>query len=601
MADTSRGTDEHAGAVLRRLRYSGGRRISQRALATLLGTSRAHIARLELHGFPPLTEEQLDRLRKAGDTIIPPFTRAEIGELRGAMQAVSAAAVEQTDRAVGAMAIRAAQIFSLWQGGPSPLERYPDGSEPHAGLSDASGQVPAGRPAFLTSLSEVADAVKEDIGFLAGRYHPGPAGGPGTEPDLIMTHFAGRNLVEEAEQPERLRDAIIELLRKGATVEYLIAPSAMQAPQGLVSLVPVMIYYLSQGSQRYRVHLIPEFEHRLAYGIYVAGDRGVLVAHGDGGRAVAVRTGGPPDIAALRDLLRPYWKGSRSIIEDLGRRTTDTVTGQATGMSDPMRFDHVLTSVETEDGPRRLAKDGLSILNIPVAVQAWKGRAAELCTARRIPEDLLSILHSQAWELAAHGLDGLPHDVLQAHAHDPGVAAALAEVEDYARGLQQRQKAWGDQLSRHEFWDACPKAALLEFMSTGQLPCDEMPPTCGYKAEREDIEIIITRLITRLRSNRNYHLALIEELPFTKWFFFEVKASHVLAQVFDTRMPDKEAKHPSDDDMLSAHIDCPPIADAFAGWFDEHVLRTATDPPWQDNHRVASWIEKQFQESKRLW
>ena len=56
---------ENPGAALRQLRYTGGRRLSQRALATMLGTSRAHIARLELQGSPPLTDEQLDRLEKA--------------------------------------------------------------------------------------------------------------------------------------------------------------------------------------------------------------------------------------------------------------------------------------------------------------------------------------------------------------------------------------------------------------------------------------------------------------------------------------------------------------------------------------------------------
>jgi transcriptional regulator with XRE-family HTH domain len=108
-----RRSGEDAGAVLRRLRHTGGRRISQRALATLLGTSRAHIARLELHGSPPLTDEQLNRLQRAGDTIQPPFSRDEMGELRGAMQAAGTSAVEQTDQAVRDIAVRAAQIFSL--------------------------------------------------------------------------------------------------------------------------------------------------------------------------------------------------------------------------------------------------------------------------------------------------------------------------------------------------------------------------------------------------------------------------------------------------------------------------------------------------------
>ena len=101
------GMGEHPGAVLRRLRYTGGRRLSQRALATLLGTSRAHIARLELHGSPPLTDEQLDRLEKAGDAVRPPFSRAEIDELRTAMHTVRSATIEQADKAVEDIATRA--------------------------------------------------------------------------------------------------------------------------------------------------------------------------------------------------------------------------------------------------------------------------------------------------------------------------------------------------------------------------------------------------------------------------------------------------------------------------------------------------------------
>ena len=58
MLDTP--TPAHPGALLRQLRYTGGRRISQRALAMLLDTSRAHVARLELQGSPLLTEAQLD-------------------------------------------------------------------------------------------------------------------------------------------------------------------------------------------------------------------------------------------------------------------------------------------------------------------------------------------------------------------------------------------------------------------------------------------------------------------------------------------------------------------------------------------------------------
>lgn len=50
--------------------------------------------------------------------------------------------------------------------------------------------------------------------------------------------------------------------------------------------------------------------------------------------------------------------------------------------------------------------------------------------------------------------------------------------------------------------------------------------------------------------------------------------------------------------MLSVHIDYEPIAAAFAGWFDEHVLKPETKPPWQDNRSVAKWLEDELRRSK---
>ena len=107
---------------------------------------------------------------------------------------------------------------------------------------------------------------------------------------MIMTYFGQRNLVEEAKDPEKFRDVIREVLREGGTVELLIAPPSEEASQDLVALVPHMISYLGQGGPRYRAHVIDESRHPLAYGICIAGDRGLLIARGDGGRAAAVRT-----------------------------------------------------------------------------------------------------------------------------------------------------------------------------------------------------------------------------------------------------------------------------------------------------------------------
>jgi hypothetical protein len=307
-----------------------------------------------------------------------------------------------------------------------------------------------------------------------------------------------------------------------------------------------------------------------------------------------VRTNDRHDVDALRELLRPYWEDKDPIIEEVGRRTRETVAGRSPDPSVALPFEQLLTSVEMEEGPRRLVKKGLSILNIPVAIHAWKWRAAELCTAGWIPEDLREVLRAQAWDLAKHGLRQLPPAVLDKYPHGGRVRKALEALEEYAQGLQMRQAAWGDQLSRHQFWDACPKSALRQFISTGELPPDEIPPGCGYRAEPGDIETIITRLIIRLRSSRNYHLALIEdEHQFPYWFYFGVKGAHVLAQVFDGSPAGEGTDEAAGagDNMLNVHIHYAPIAEAFAGWFDERVLRPAVRPAWQDNRGVADWLE----------
>ncbi len=584
----------HPGTLLRQLRYTRGRRISQQALAILVATSRAHIARLELRGYPALTEEQLDRLEKAGNVVRPPFSRAEIDELRSAMHTAKASAVEQADKALHGIADRAGQIFA-------PPGRL--GERGHEDVPEAAPDpfAAGSRPRFLTELPQVLNALQDDIEHLIrDRRSRRPSRG-GAEPDLILAWFE-RNLVEEAEDPEELREVTREVLRRGGTAEILLAPAAKEASEDLVALVPPVITYLGQGGNRFRVHVIDESRHPLAYDICVAGDRGLLIARSRGGRTAAVRTNDHHDVDALRDLLRPYWENKEPIIEEVGRRTRETVAGHFPEPSVAWPFEQLLTSVEVEEGARRLVKKGLSILNIPVAIHAWKWRAAELCTAGWIPGDLLEILHAQAWGLAEHGLRQLPPTVLDTYTRRRRVRKALKALEEYAQDLNRRHAAWGEQLSRHQFWDACPKSAIRAFISTGELPSDEIPPACEYRAERGDIETIITRLIIRLRSSRNYHLALIDdEQPFPQWSYFWVKGAHVLAQVFgspqEPQGTDRAAQ--ASDDMLNIHIHSAPIAGAFAGWFDEHVLKTATHPGWQDNRDVADWLENELQKHGR--
>jgi hypothetical protein len=576
--------------VLRQLRYAGGRRLSQRALATLLGTSRAHIARLELHGSPPLTDEQLDRLEKAGDAVRPPFSRAEIDELRTAMHTVRSATIEQANKAVEDIATRAGlgQIFPTTD---RAAEQKDEDAPPDSPFSDSDR-----RPKFLTDISEAMEAAREDIEYLAWERRTRRRSQASANPDMIVTYFGPHNPAEQAKDPEKFRAAIRAALREGGTAKQLLAPPSEEASQDLVAVVPQLISYLGQGGPRFKAHVIDESRHPLAYGICIAGDRGLLIARGDGGRTVAVRTNDPDDVAALHDLLRPYWKDKKPIIEDAGRRTRETVAGHSPEPSIALPFERLLTAVEVEEGPRRLFKQGLSILNIPVAIHAWKWRAAELCTAGWIPPDLLAVLHAQAWDLAAHGPGQLPPALLDKYPSGGRVRKALQDLEEYARGLQARHAAWGDQLTRHQFWDACPKTALTDFITTGVLPPDEIPPACEYRAERGDIETIITRLITRLRSSRNYHLALIDDpQPFPQWFYFGVKGSHVLAQVFGSPPSTDRAERSasSGDDMLNVHIDYAPIAAALAGWFDDYALKAA-DPPWQDNHAVANWLEGQL-------
>ena len=580
---------ENPGAVLRQLRYTGGRRLSQRALATLVGASRAHIARLELQGSPPLTDEQLDRLEKAGDAVRPPFSRTEIDELRVAMHTVRAATIEQANKAVEDIATRAG-LGQIFPAADLAGEQEDEGTPPDDPFASSS------RPKFLTEISQAVEAAQEDIKYLAWERRTRQPSRASAEPDMLLTYFGQRNLVEEAKDPEKFRDAIREVLRRGGTAEHLIAPAAEEASQDLVAVVPQMISYLGQGGPRYRAHVIDESRHPLAYGLCIAGDRAILITRGDDGRTVAVRTNDPDDVAALRDLLRPYWENKEPIIEEAGRRTGETIAGRSPEPSIAVPFERLLTAVEVEEGPRRLFKEGLSILNIPVAIHAWKWRAAELCTAGWIPPGLLEVLHAQAWDLAAHGLRQLPPAVLEKYPRHGRVRKALQALEEYARGLQARHAAWGDQLTRHQFWDACPKSALTQFITTGELPPDEIPAACEYRAGRGDIETIITRLITRLRSSRNYHLALLDDpRPFPQWFYFGVKGAHVLAQVFGSppSAARAELSTGSGNDMLNVHIDYAPIAAAFAGWFDDYVLKAA-DPPWQDDRAVADWLEDQL-------
>jgi hypothetical protein len=579
---------ENPGAVLRQLRYAQGRRLSQRALSTLLGTTRAHIARLELQGSPPLTDEQLDRLEKAGDAVRPPFSRGEIDELRTAMHTIPSATIEQANKAVEDIAARVGlgQIFPAVDRADEPGDEDTRPADP---FGDSS------RPTFLTDISEAMEAAREDIKYLARERRTRPRSPDSTDPDMILTYFGHRNLVDEAKEPEKFRDAIREVLRGGGTAEHLFAPPSEEASQDLVAVIPQIISYLGQGGPRYRAHVIDEPRHLLAYGICIAGGRGLLITRGDGG-TVAVHTNDAEDVAALHDLLRPYWQDKEPIIKDAGRRTRESVLGHSPEPSVAMPFEQLLTAVEVEEGPRRLFKEGLSILNIPVAIHAWKWRAAELCTAGWIPPDLLEVLHAQAWDLAAHGLGQLPPAVLDKYPSGGKVRKALQALEEYARSLQARHDAWGDQLTRYQFWDACPKSVLTQFIATGQLPPDEIPPTCDYRADRADRETVIARLITRLRTTRNYHLALIDDArPFPQWFYFGVKAAHVLAQVFGSPPSADKAERPagSGDDMLNVHIDYAPIAAAFAGWFDDYVLKAA-DPPWHDNHAVANWLEDEL-------
>jgi hypothetical protein len=600
LGSSSDSDGEHPGAVLRRLRHTAGRRVSQAALASHLHTSRAHVARLELHGFPRLTDEQLDRLEKAGDVIRPPFSADEISELRRAMRAVSMVTIKQADKAVRDIAAGTVQIFPFLSAATESAIKRTHRARPCA-MADPF--VTANRPKFLTGITEAVAAVEEDLKLLARQLRTGQPSWSGAKPDFIITYFGQHNLVEQARDPGTFRDAIREVLREGGTVELLTAPAASDASEDLIALVPVMISYLGQVPDQdgggYRVRVIPELKHLLAYGICIAGDRALLITYGPDDRVVAIRTNDRDDVAALREILRPYWEDRPSIIEEAGRRTLASLTGQATEPSVGLPIENILTTVETEEGSRRLAKEGLSILNLPVAIHAWKWRAAELCTARWIPAELLEILQARAWELAAHGLRKLPHGVLDQYQPGSRPRAALEALDNYARGLQVRQAAWGDQLSRYDFWDACSKSALRRFVSTGELPHDEIPSACGYVADRGDIEMIIGRLIARLLANRNYHLALIDEPPFPQWFFFEIKAGHVVAQVFDRLEGQRSGSpaHALDENMLSVHINYAPIATAFAAWFDEHVLRAANDPPWQDNRSVANWLKAELERS----
>ena len=78
----------------------------------------------------------------------------------------------------------------------------------------------------------------------------------------------------------------------------------------------------------------------------------------------------------------------------------------------------------------------------------------------------------------------------------------------------------------------------------------------------------------------------------------------MLASVFDTFSVEESGERANEsarigDNMLNVHIHYAPIAAAFAGWFDERVLKAAVDPPWQDNREVANWLEAELKASAR--
>jgi hypothetical protein len=76
-------------------------------------------------------------------------------------------------------------------------------------------------------------------------------------------------------------------------------------------------------------------------------------------------------------------------------------------------------------------------------------------------------------------------------------------------------------------------------------------------------------------------------------FYFGVKGAHVLAQVFGGPLSTDQARY--GDDILNVHIDYAPIAAAFAGWFDDYVLKEAVE---HDNRRVAEWLEAELDRSR---
>ena len=296
--------------MLRRLRHTAGRRVSQEALASLLRTSRAHVARLELHGFPPLTDEQLDRLEAPGDVICPPFSADEIGELRKAMRMVSTVAIRQADQAVRDIAAGAVQIFPFRDAAPeSAIERS---ARPRP-LAVADPFAAASRPKFLTGIEAAVAAI--DLRLLAGQLRTGQPGWSGAKPNFVITYFGGHNLVEQAQDPGVFRDAIREVLQEGGTVELLTAPAASEASEDLIALVPTMISYLGQVPELdgggYRVRIVPELKHVLAYGVCIAGDRALLITYGPEDRVVAIRTNNSEAFAALREMLRPLGKPGR--------------------------------------------------------------------------------------------------------------------------------------------------------------------------------------------------------------------------------------------------------------------------------------------------
>lgn len=531
------------GDLLREVRRASDRRITQQALADAVGVTRERIVRIEAGDAPPLGQPELDRLNRA----IPDLTAEELEALQTASHGTPVAAIDKVGQVLDQLRRTRRDILP---DAPRISRTRSSGrdAEPSAGARELQQTRP---PSVLfqgaTPIVTKATAIlKEAIpGEAQDLLNPRLVD---REPDVLLSYF-GPNVVALASPPERdrLRNEISSALERQMSVAHILATPQPSEWDAFIDLVPLMVRYLGRGN--YSVYVVDQLRQDIGYGFLVAGTQAILTIHGTPGtEPIGVVLDNSEDAASLRDLVRPLWQNTDSVVKIVGIRDTSDPDNPSIGES---VFSDELTKSESIAGPRRLLKNGVSVLHVPAHIRhgAWKNR--EGIDSRR----------GRNWT-----------------------------------NLEDRQAAFRKQVIDFEFKDACPESSLRAFIHEGRIPPDDVPPAANVTATAKEIREVVNGLVRTLRDTniRNFQLGLMDDqltrsTTIEDGVFFEVKGSQVLAHVF------------TDSDYtrrLDVCIDSAPVAAAFAAFFDRNVWDKIT-PQMRDRRQVASWLEREMRNADR--